>query len=315
MSLPDQARTGAARAKELQEELGKPPTKPEEGKTGDEPGQGGPPPPVSDPKPENWEQKYRSLQGMFNTQVPKLQSDLAASQQKVASLEALIASINAAPAAPPTPAKAYLTDKDKEEFGEETLDVMRRAARQEIGSVYEGQIAELTRQIAEMKGTVVPQVQQLTTSNEQNAVARLYNDLTARVPDWKQINADNNFLNWLTEPDPMTGRTKQTFLEEAFEQRNVDRVAQFFVQWKAQVAPTPPIPTPAPNPATSQLEAMVAPGKGRGTATPSEKAPITREFIQGFYLDVAHGKYKTRPDERAKIEADIFAAQREGLVQ
>lgn len=314
MNLPDQVRTAGDKARQLQEELGKPATA--------EPGT----PPATEPKPvpaaaepaapatpptpqtADWEQKYKSLQGMFNTQVPKLQSELKAANQQIANLQATIEAAAKQPAAPTT---TYLTDKDLEDFDKDTIDVMRRAARQEAEERYGPIIAQLQQQLATLQSTVIPKVTKIEAETNTSRVDRFVSALDQAAPEWRSLNNDEGFLSWLDELDPFAGSTRQALLNAAVDAGDAARASTFFKAYSQSrvVPPTPSVPA-----ASQQLEALVSPGKGRGGAPPTEKPPITREQIAQFYRDVSNGKYKGRSEEKARIEADIFAAQREGRV-
>jgi hypothetical protein len=245
---------------------------------------------------------------MFNSTVPKLQAELKEAKQQIESLR------QAPPAAPkPAPTTPRITQTDVDEFGQETIDMMRRAARQEAEEQFAPVIAQLQTQLQSIQSTVVPRMNQIEQETETNRATRFTQALDQNAANWRALNNDDNFLNWLDEMDPLAGKARQELLNEAVNGLDAYRAAAFFNAYtREHSTPTPtPAPTPGVNP---QLEALVTPGKGRGGAPQPEKPPITREQIAKFYNDVASGKYRSRPEEKAKIESDIFAAQREGRV-
>lgn len=66
------------------------------------------------------------------------------------------------------------------------------------------------------------------------------------------------------------------------------------------------------------LAKFAAPGRAKtaaGTSAPAEKPIITRAQIAAFYADIANGKYRGKDAEKAKLEATIFEAQREGRIR
>ncbi len=313
MTLPAQAREAAEKARQMQEGLNKP-TEPEavvtEPATPDNQATPATPEPVARPLPQtDWEQRYKTLQGMFNSTVPKLQAELREAKQQIESLRQA-----PAPAPQPFTTTPSITQNDVEEFGQETIDMMRRAARQEAQEQFAPIIAQLQQQLQALQTTVVPKVTEIAHETETNKVNRFVQQLDQSAPNWRALNNDDAFLNWLDVIDPLAGMSRQQLLDTAVKAQDAVRAAAFFNAYVRETSvPTPtPAPTPTVNP---QLEALVAPGKGRGGAPPSnEKPPVTRDFIAKFYNDVAAGKYRNRPDEKAKIESDIFAAQREGRV-
>ena len=264
---------------------------------------------------ETFEKRYRSLQGMYNAEVPRLHAERRELANRVQQLEQLIASMNAEPAISqaPAPAQKLVTEQDIEDYGD-SIEVMRRVFREEMSSK-DTEINDLKKLVRQMQGTVIPQVHQLSQSHAVSNEQRFWADLQTAVPDWQSINGDQEFQAWLLEVDGLTGIPRQTYLDDA--QRNMDarRVANFFTTWKgmtgSQDARTPRESQPA-----SELERQVAPGKGRsGGAKPQGKAKTyTPEDIKEFFSGVQKGKYKGRETERDRIERDIFAAQREGRI-
>lgn len=269
--------------------------------------------PEGDKTEKTLEQKYKTLQGMYNAEVPRLHAEKRELTNRVQQLEQLIASMNATPAQQQAPVEKLITEQDMEDYGD-SIEVMRRVFREEMSSK-DTEINELKRLVRQMQGTVVPQVHQLSQNYAVSNEQRFWADLQTAVPDWQDINGSQEFQAWLLEVDPLTGIPRQTYLDDA--QRNMDarRVANFFTAWKGMTgssnARTPTAAQPA-----SELERQVAPGKGRsGGAKPQGEAKTyTSEDIKKFFSDVQKGRYRGKEAERDRIERDIFAAQREGRI-
>lgn len=268
------------------------------------------------PKQEDnsYEQRYKSLQGMYNAEVPKLHAERRELSARVTHLETLLASLNT-PAAKPVDAPArQVTDSDIAEYGD-SIDVMRRVSREEASSAQQ-RIDQLEAMVRQMQTTVIPRIEQVASRQAVSADQQFWADLTMTVPDWQSINAQPAFQSWLLEVDPMSGLSRQTYLEDA--QRNLDasRVATFFRTWTGNAGPA--VAQPQVSAASSELQRQVAPGRGKSGAPVqgSDRKTYSRTDIATFFDDVRKGAYKGREEERARIERDIFAAQRdERIVQ
>jgi hypothetical protein len=173
----------------------------------------------------------------------------------------------------------YLTRQDEENYGHELLDVTKRAALD----------------------VVVPHIQHLEAQNnalqqrlQREQRRRLDNEVAAAVPDFREVDRDPRWHRWLASPDPLTGRPRQTFLNDAIAQGDGARVRAFFNTFKA-AAGTPQ---------------AAASGWGR----PSGNKPVyTRASIAQIYELRRKGGYSDA--DWARLEADIFAAQHEGRIQ
>jgi hypothetical protein len=273
-----------------------------------------------DANSETYAQKWRTLQGMYNAEVPRLHANNRELQSRVSQMEQLLSSLSSQPTQAPVHAQApvLVSDKEKEEYGE-SLDVMRKVSREELVPLI-GKLAAMENAVqqiaASLNTSIVPQMQRVTQQQALSAEDRFWNQLTQAVPNWQQVNNDVEFQNWLLEVDPITGTSRQLYLEQAQANLDVNRVAAFFSTFSQATGKYRPTANAQSNRSASELERQVAPGRGRGTSAPTGQGSrqYSPEDIKTFFNDVRQGKYKGRETERDRIERDIFAAQRDGRI-
>ncbi len=261
---------------------------------------------------DTWEQKYKTLQGMYNTDVPRLNSANRDLNSRVQQLESLLGDLNKKEEpVQEAPVEKLITEDDVKEYGD-SIDVMRRAAKEEVAGEL-ARVRELEAEIEKLKG-VVPQVQQVQQQQKTSSEQQFWNTLNVEVPNWNEINSSSDFQSWLLEIDPLTGMTRQVYLEDAQKKLDATRVATFFSTYEqARGTADDARETRSSNP---ELAKQVAPGRGRSTKpTASGGKTYTPADIKKFFEDVRFGKYKGREEERGKIERDIFAAQQEGRIK
>ena len=265
-------------------------------------------------------QKYKTLQGMYNAEVPRLHQQNRELNQRLQQLEQLLASVStqqkeSSRASAPVVAK-LVTDADIEEYGD-SIDMMRKVSREEVGSVA-SRLSKIEEALNSLQSSVVPQIQEVSKRQAASSEQQFWSDLSNAVPNWRDINDDQDFQSWLLEVDQLTGISRQTYLEDAQRQLDSRRVANFFSTWMnitgraavAQSADRSPKPQ-------SELEKQVTPGRSRNTGTPANsKGKVwSAADITKFFDDVRTGKYHGREQERDRTERDIFAAQRENRIQ
>ena len=237
---------------------------------------------------KKWEQRYRSLDGMIQ-----------ARDRQIEQLHQLLASMQHAQAAPEAPAKqdkAKLVGKEDEDaFGADLVDLARRVAREESGAYVaklEGTIAELQQQLKGVAQTTAVTVQD-----------RFENRLAAAVPNWKAVDGDPKFIEWL-----QSNATRMKVFSEAARNQDVDGVAYFYKEYPGAQKTEKQVVDP-------RLAKQVAPGKSKAVvpaaANPAEKKTWTRSEIAQFYAD---GKKRFSQEDYVKLERDLFAAQKEGRV-
>ena len=271
--------------------------------------QADPAPQPSTPPPADdvWERKYKTLQGLFNTEVPKLQSqnkDLAAKlQDAIARMDKLATQQEAKqetvkPAADP---------KDVENFGSDLVEMVQRQTQHVLGSVaqrLDGVVASFEARLAQVEQALKGTTQTVAVTAEE----MFFNKLGTIVPDWEQINANDAFLAWLNDVDPVYGQTRQAALSSAQQNLDVARVAAVFNAFKGTFA--------KPTKAAQSLEKQVSP-KGAASAPPAqtEKPILKSRDIEQFYKEVALGKYRGREQEASQLEQIINDAIADGRVR
>jgi hypothetical protein len=271
-----------------------------------------------DPNSETFAQKWRTLQGMYNAEVPRLHHQNREMQQRVQQMEQLLASMSSTQQATySAPAIDNLvSEKEAEEYGE-SIDVMRKVSREELVPMAQ-RLARIETVLQQLQVNVVPQVQAVAHRQQMTTEQKFWSDLANMIPNWREINDNDAFQTWLLDIDPLTGITRQTYLEDA--QRSLDalRVSSFFRTWLESTGQAVGQSAGNVNAAASELERQVTPGRSRGAGAPSSSANKGKMYspqdIQKFFNDVRAGKYKGREQERDRTERDIFAAQRENRI-
>ena len=269
-----------------------------------------------DPNSETYAQKWRTLQGMYNAEVPRLHSQNRELNGRVQQMEQLLASLSQQSSQPTqqTQVAPLVTETDVQEYGE-SLDVMRRVTREELYPVAQ-KIAQLEQVLRQLQTNVVPQVQAVAQRQAMTAEQQFWSDLSSAAPTWREINDDHDFQSWLLEVDPLTGISRQTYLEDAQRSLDVRRVASFFQTWNELTGKANVAQNTRRTATASELERQVAPGRSKNTGVPANNNAKTYspDDIKGFFNDVRSGKYRGREAERDRIERDIFAAQRDGRI-
>ena len=278
-------------------------------------------PPANDPPPDNtvsqetkpvevpdetWAQKYYTLKGMYDAEVPRLHSDLREMKAQMQQFLADQAASQATKAAEEKPVASLITDEDKEAFGPDLIDLIDRATEAKVSTLRDRE-AELLKEVNELKGKLgnVTERQVMTEKD------RFLAGLAQQVPDWEKLNVDQPFLNWLQQVDPVYGIPKHAALTTAYENLDVARVANIFNAYK-QTLPQAPVA----NKNQQELQRQVAPTRTRSTTTPadqSDKPYWTSESIEQFYTDWRRGVYEDA--EAADMEKQIHAAIAEGRVR
>ena len=264
-------------------------------------------PPV-DPQPDSkWENKYHTLKGMYDAEVPRLHNQVRELQQQMQQVLDEKKEAELKIAQQPDPVKSLITEQDKEAFGTDLIDLIERATESKVATLKTRE-GELLNEIKELKA-------QLGNVSERQVVSeqdRFVFALGQKVPDWEQLNTDSGFLQWLSEVDPVYGMPRQYALTNAYNALDVDRVANIFNTYKASVTPKPTEKQPKPT-----LQSQVAPTRSRAASAPTATDANQKFWSQGeieeFYSEWRRGYLDD--EEAARMEKEIHAAIAEGRVR
>lgn len=261
---------------------------------------------------DKFEQRYKVLQGKYNKEVPQLNSQVKELTNEVNTMRKLLSSLDTVNTPVETkPGEKLLKDDEIEDYGSDMIDVVKRAAREEFMPLVT-QLQEENSRLKDMLGGV-------SESVSGNARELLYRSLNLEVPNWKEINTDSAFLEWLEGTDVLSGSQRGALLTQAFEANDAARVLAFFKGYLNENAVVTNEATPeVPAEPKVDLMSMAAPGTQRSqnvTSAQDEKRVYSHAGIAQFYRDVQKGVYAGREAEKKAIEADICAAGPEGRIR
>lgn len=288
-----------------------------------------PPAPPAPPTTDDWEQRYRTLQGKYDSEIPGLRTQVNGLQQLLANLE---------PRSPPQPVQpdpvrtaptvVALPAEDVEAYGQELIDAARRWARMEVQPLIDELRSEITNLGTNFQKVEMSQ-RETAVSDARAFVCAALNRDPVIGSTWEAVNKDPGFIAWVNQPDPFSGQIRQPLLQGAFDSGQPDRVKAFFNAYLSEHTATQvPVPEPAhtpPQPSADggtgrpRLEDFAAPGRAAASpavgGAPAEKRIWTQPEIAAFYRDVQRGVYAGREADKLRTEQDLIAATTEGRIR
>jgi len=290
------------------------------------------PPAPGEPEDNNWERRFKGLQGRYDRDVRQVRENIGQMSDQIRQLQDQNATLRMSLPPPPAPngeippVQSLLTQQEIDDYGQEFVDVSRRIA-QEVAAPLQAEIRSLRGQL----GTVSQE-----TGNA--FLQRMDREIGAVVQNWQTLNRDQRFVEWTKLPDLFSGAIRQALMQEAWNAGDSRRVAAFFQAFLAEeaavdpqrangqhrvpefhrtVTPTPPVSPVAPpvQPPQLALEDLAAPGRAHSAGgNPAEKPVYTSADLTRFWTDVAHGRWRGREAQQQAVEADIMQAQKEGRI-
>lgn len=273
-------------------------------------------PPAAEPTVEQRlalsEQRYASLKGKFDQEIGATRQINAEQSRLITQLldrEPAAPAAAAAPAAPQTPAEILkslgATDKEIEDYGE-LLPIVARLAQ----NMFRPTLQKLETELAAVRAAAGTTSKELVKTKQ----AEVFHALDAACPNWRVINEEQEFLDWLSIVDIFSGVTRRVALTSAFNALDANRVSGIF---QAYVREDARRGTASGGP-TVDAESLVAPGSPRGGATAAPggaggKKIWSEQEIKNFYTRVR--KKQVSAEDYASISQEIAVAVAEGRVK
>ena len=281
------------------------------------PVQGAPAADPGQPPAQPEDQRYKVLKGKYDAEVPRLLEALNETRQQVDQLMRVNQNLQAQLQQPPAPParreetfQSLVTDKERESFGEDLIDVVGRRAQEAVLPAVRQMLQSELQPLKQMVG----QTAQVQASIGQQGV---YAALNARIPDWEIINNSVQFLAWLEAQDVFSGLSRRNALTAAFNSNDAPRVVGIFEAFKREDASTGSTSAPPRQPAVA-AETLIAPGQPRGGSTEaapgSSRGKIWSEGeIREFYDRVR--RKRVTPEEYKQTSAEIALAAQNGWIK
>lgn len=98
--------------------------------------------------------------------------------------------------------------------------------------------------------------------------------LTSKVPDWREIDSNANFIKWLDQVNPVYGMTPRETFSPAFKSLDAGRASALYLTYKAQTArkaPTPRRMLPSSTGGVAEVETQI-----------QGQRPLTVQEIKAF---------------------------------
>jgi len=260
---------------------------------------------------KTWEQRFKTLQGKYNKEIPEMMSQIRSLEAKLSEVEQEADGLrkeneSLKNASGPTQngsegEKTVASPEEIEEYGEDFVNFVNRIATKAAKSEAEN----LTPEIEKVRGEV-------QTSQQQTAQGNVYATLDQNMPNWRETNKDPGFVGWLAQTEPLSGQPRRQMLMQAFEAGDAQRVLAFFQAYSG----TQEAQTQEPQESKVSLDQLAGPQRQTPAGQPQEQPQPsywTRQDISDFYTKVQKGMISK--EEKERLERDLASAMAEGRIK
>lgn len=246
---------------------------------------------------ETWEQRYKTLKGKYDAEVPRLSAEIAQWGEYANSLKARIEALEKGAEKKAPDEKEETEDEDVEALAEDYPDFAR--VLRNVNKRHSEELAALKKQVESNSASVNAEIGTSRQSRFEADMARL------GFPNWRQIDKDPKFLEWLQAPIPYTDMTRLDAVKKAASEFNAERIVQFFTDFQKSTGSATEEEEEAE--AGTHMEKFIAPPKSEGPSAPKRKAAgagLTRADYERFM----NPRYRYNPaDWGGKSEREVEA--------
>jgi len=187
---------------------------------------------------EKSQHKFDVLNGKYTKEVPRLARQVRDQNSEIERLQSVVTTTATAPDEIKTDeaVQPLLTDEEREEYGTEFLDIVGRAAKENVSpevATLKKQIDSLTNQLGQITGKVAAQEQSVIDSQ-----------LDSLVPNWRDLNTNQDFITWLNQLDMRSGFTLYELMNKAYQRGDADVTASFFRDFLTENGTSPELIQP-----------------------------------------------------------------------
>lgn len=256
---------------------------------------------------ESFKQKYATLRGKYDAEVPRLHQQVKELTDQMNAIRHEAEAAKKAEAEKPKEKVSYVTDADREEYGDDLIDFQRRVAK-EASQEYEDRFEQQARVIEELK-------KQISNTGSQVGEVGFTQKLNALVPGFDQLDNDERWVAWLNEYDPMTRGPRRDQAQAAFNAGDAEAVAHYVGLFRESVEPV----ANGKSDRDTELEKQVTPSRSASTVTNKSSSKNSKVYSERE-LNNAWTKIRTlntqgKYDDAEKLEAELTAAYMEGRVK
>ena len=256
---------------------------------------------------DTFKQKYSTLKGKYDAEVPRLHQQLRELTEQINAIRKDAEAAKKVEAEKPKEKVSYVTDADREEYGDDLIDFQRRVAK-EASQEYEGRFEQQAKVIEELQ-------KQVSSTGSQVGEVGFSQKLNNLVPGFDQLDNDERWVAWLNEIDPMTRGPRRDQAQAAFNSGDAEAVAHYVSLFRGSVEPI----VNGKGDRQTELEKQVAPNRSASSSTTRSVGKDSKVYSE-VEINKAWKKIRTlssngKYDDAAKLEAELTVAYMEGRVR
>lgn len=253
---------------------------------------------------EDWEGRFKSFKAMSDATVHGLRQEKLMMQEDIQSLKEqlkeLAGKISEAQGAQKLDIGNMFSEEERNLIDEETIKGIEKA----VGAAIDANVKPLRNELDKERTQREEEASRKVKADRATSDADFLTKLGQMAPDYRKLDTDPKFIQWMKGPDTASGAPRQRLFKNAQMAGDVYRVAGFFLEYAQLTAPKP----------NEKMEEKITPSnQSVAPKAPDEKqkeGQMTMRDVNKFYDDVFKGRYRNRPKDQQVMEKKVDDALR-----
>ncbi len=263
------------------------------------------PQPAREETVDYWKSRFDTLRGKFDAEVPTLHQQL---KEQAAQLNQLKAALDEKQSQPEPKDKPKAHEKFVEDYGGDMVEMVTTISTSVVRDAVAQEIASLRKEFGAMQDQVGFVSEQVVMSESD----KFWTGVMALVPEWKQIDNDPSWVEWLNSTPEFGEDTYREMAGKAIQKRNAQKIAALVKKWKSDTGV--PAATVKQAQVQDELQRQVTPSASRASTpvNPGERIWSAEDFSAAY--DVRNVK-RLGAQEASRLVAEADRAAAEGRVR
>ena len=257
------------------------------------------------PASEDFKHKYDVLNGKYVKEVPRLYEQLKERDAQMKQMAERLAELEKKPEQTD---ERLVTEKDGEAFGDDLIDLARRAAKEEIRGEMKKLVAAIDSRFEKIFANL-GQVQEKVVESEAD---NFWGRVMSLVPDWQQIDTNESWIAFLDTRIPGTRKTRRQEAAEAIAAGDPEPIKELVDLWRGAHQPVEK-PQPAKQ-NQAELQRQLAPSTTKAnTSQPAAQKVFSAAEYE--YLFSNKALHEIAPAQLEAMQREAQTALAEGRVR
>lgn len=245
---------------------------------------------------EHWKQKFRTLEGKYNAEVPRYAAEVRQLKQEILNLQNMFQQQKSQVKPEDAPEMGDLNPEDYDDYGDDMKKLASTVNR----------LNAVIKKLSDDNNKLRDQVTTVYQDTENTSFNAFLDKVRSAYPAFDAQDRDPEFIEWVNNMGIDLGAIGKS--------RDVNKAVEVYKAFSRITGKyQPETPPPPPVPSKERIEKQVAPPKSRPIPPQDgKKKQWTRADVDQVYRDIKDGVYNEK--EAYKLKQEIFNAQRDGRI-